>query len=258
MSKISLLVRHIVDNIQLLYKFSSLLRRPAAVGRYLKSSTLADQPLPEAAVFDIAHIREKFRYWNTFDDQEEPDDNATENLQNPSLDQTAVTQEVLQNRLVTENLGPAFNTLSHRLAYANTQRREQFGDWKAKASRLKLASEVQRSPQTDQIPRVTQLTKPLPSQPKILPSSFDAPKSTTSKPVSTEKAFSSIPQSDLFEAPATASNTRQRTVYAPSMASKYPTSRVPSVPKATAASFTCPYCHLELDTATMQDRMVWK
>ncbi|TRX91836.1 hypothetical protein FHL15_007155 [Xylaria flabelliformis] len=61
-SKLSIIVSHIFEHVQLFYHFSSLLRRPGLKGRYLRHNDSENQSI--ATIFDLRHIEEKLRHWH--------------------------------------------------------------------------------------------------------------------------------------------------------------------------------------------------
>lgn len=75
----------------------------------------------------------------------------------------------------------------------------------------------------------------------------------------TIRTFSTVARSAIFENEGVAG--ASRTTYADStIGDAKSVKRLPAVPhiSKTAASFDCPFCHMSLDSATMQDRHSWK
>ncbi|KAI0188963.1 hypothetical protein EV127DRAFT_482205 [Xylaria flabelliformis] len=60
-SKLSIIVSHMFEHVQLLYHFGSLLRRPGLKGRYLRHNNSDNKNT--ATIFDFRHIEEKLRQW---------------------------------------------------------------------------------------------------------------------------------------------------------------------------------------------------
>lgn len=82
-------------------------------------------------------------------------------------------------------------------------------------------------------------------------------RSQVSQSFTSKQSFSTVVKSDIHETDA---GTRLRTIYTESRIGDKMINRVPSVPNSsnTAHSFDCPYCHLVLDSKTMEERKNWK
>lgn len=122
-SKISVLVNLMFEQIQLLYRFSLLLNRPGLSGRYLRSSNMnkENSKLAYFAEFDYKHIREKVRQW-----KRESGAIAREK----GKEETITTAEDMKER--NHRDPPASDeteVLFRRLAESNTRRREQLQYW---------------------------------------------------------------------------------------------------------------------------------
>ncbi|KAJ6028159.1 C2H2 type zinc finger domain protein [Penicillium herquei] len=253
--RIRLLVQQILAQIRSLFDLSSLLRRPKLAGRYITSVNTKTKemiintdrvPLITAfASLDESHILEKVLQWRgltksgryiEFDEEETAPVNQTFNAGH------------------IEDI-PWF---CERLARANTRRREQLQHW----------TDHPYDPTREVTNAIDAISEPDPefsarkgkgvlknqesaSQAQGRSIQSQAPKSTTSK------AFSLANRSDVFD---TKTNTRPRTVYAPTTIGQGRSNSVPDPPKTIEGGifFTCPYCQMKLDSSEMKDRQSWK
>ncbi|KAI8719837.1 C2H2-type domain-containing protein [Fusarium sp. LHS14.1] len=254
MPKICLLVRQIADQIRSLYDLSSLLRRPRIADKYIrsvgsKSCIATSDTLPLMVSFnklDESHVIEKVLQWR----------GLTKSGQSFSCENETPIQE--RHSLATDGVGDIL-WYCQRLARANTRRREQLQHW---------VNHPYVSTQDKSIPArpLPLLVRPLVkgsetkeesgSQVSTLkPTSFKfpfaGPKSTMSK-----QSFSTAAVSDVRD---TKTNTRSRTVYAPTNVGQGRSNAVPDLPKTDGqATFPCPYCEIPLESSEMQNRQSWK
>ncbi|KAL6359034.1 hypothetical protein LRP88_09232 [Fusarium phalaenopsidis] len=258
MPKIRLLVQQIADQIRSLYDLSSLLRRPRIADKYLRSvnskshTTASDQPvtLPLMVSFsklDESHIIEKVLQWR----------GLTKSGQSLNCEDEAPAQE--RHSLTTDDVGDIL-WYCQRLARANTRRREQLQHW---ANHPYVS--MHDKPTLDRpLPALvqppikgsdtkgesgSQASTLKPASVKILPG---GPKSTVSK-----QSFSTAAVSDVHD---TKTNTRPRTVYAPTSVGQGRSNAVPDPPKTQdgETTFPCPYCGTTLESNEMQNRQSWK
>jgi hypothetical protein len=253
--KISVLVNHVFEQIQLLYNMSMLLNRPGLSGRYLRSTNKKERKseLAHFAEFDYEHIREKLHQWKckfkVITDEE-------------GKQETVTTAEDLEERKTRKRSAlDQTEILCRRLAKANTRRREQLQYWIHYPDRPDVVRSWDFNPEdtpelgkegkvkTVVIKSETSTIKP--AEQKTVTGSQN-PKSVASK-----QSFSTVAVSDVFDKET---KTRARTIYAQSTVGNKPSNRVPEVPKATKTclNFRCPYCNLILESRVMADRVGWK
>ncbi|KAI1123240.1 hypothetical protein F5Y10DRAFT_252237 [Nemania abortiva] len=254
-SKMTIIVSHIFEHVQLLYHFGSLLRRPGLKGRYLRHKDSDDRNI--ATFFDTRHIEEKLRHW---------DRQAGEGI-NISPEEESVTEQVISERREGESPKSLHYILSQRFANANAQRREQLKYWVNNPYR----PDHPNKPQTKDI-----IGKRLPGIPEIQEKSrkddsmteddsstikpeSKGPKSDKSK--STALSFSTVAESAILESETETG--KPRTIYAESVVAGKWSARVPPPPKRTVVidgieQFECPYCYMILDARLTQDRTAWK
>ncbi|KAJ5634780.1 hypothetical protein N7528_002622 [Penicillium herquei] len=255
MPRVRILVQQILAQIRSLFDLSSLLRRPKLAERYITSVNTKTQErvnnadtIPLVTAFtplDESHILEKVLQWRgltksgcyiEFDEEEAA-----------PMDQTFNACHIEDISWVCE-----------RLARANTRRREQLQHW----------TDHPYDPSREVSKVIDSISEPDPefaarkgkgplkgqesaSQAQGRSIQSQAPKSTTSK------AFSLANRSDVFD---TKTNTRPRTVYAPTTIGQGRLNSVPDPPKSIeeGISFTCPYCKMKLDSSEMKNRQAWK
>jgi hypothetical protein len=254
--KISVLMDHVFEQIQLLYNLSILLNRPGLSGRYLRSTSENEKgsELAHFAEFDYKHIREKLQQWKC-NFKFIPDEEGKEEA-------VTTTEDLKERRTMKPSALDQTEILCHRLAKANTRRRQQLKYWIHHPDR----SDVVRSRglNSDVIPEPRRALGNIKSaanksemstikakEQETVMGSQD-PRSTASK-----QSFSTVAASDVFDKET---KTRTRTIYAQSTVGNKPSNRVPEVPKATKTcpTFRCPYCNLMLESKVMAERVSWK
>ena len=255
-SKISVLMNHVFEQIQLLYNLSMLLNRPGLSGRYLRSTSKHrdNSELAHFTEFDYKHIREKLHQWKckfkVISDEEGKEEAVT-------------TAEDLEEREARKpSASDQTDILCRRLAKANTRRREQLLYWIYHPDRPDIVRSLDLNPDvTPELSKVLGKVKNVtmksetstikPAEQKTVAGSQNL------KSVASEHSFSIIAASDVFDKET---KTRARTIYAQSTMGNKPSNRVPEVPKAakTFPAFRCPYCHLMLESRVMADRVSWK
>ncbi|KAH7174588.1 uncharacterized protein B0J16DRAFT_348844 [Fusarium flagelliforme] len=256
--KITFLMAHIQEQIKLLYHFDALLRRPRLSGRYLKS-TNENRQVSLIEKYDYAHVEEKHRQWVTSfksSENESESEGQPENIpsQSPRAqayktweDEPIVSQDVLQSRENGQKKDDSHNIIS-RLARANTRRREQLRYWE----RHPFSKDIEESASvTNKEPGI-----PLRGVDLSRDMGLETPISLTSVP--TVQSFSTVAKSVIDETKTISG--RPRTVYTASVVGGRQSARVPDIPKAAFEEdqVECPFCHVMLDSATIQSRMSWK
>ncbi|KAI0858309.1 hypothetical protein F4860DRAFT_320795 [Xylaria cubensis] len=255
-SKLSIIVSHIFEHVQLLYHFGSLLRRPGLKGRYLRHNDSNNQNI--ATIFDLRHIEEKLRQWY----QE-----AGEGLNVSPEEEKAVTEQTISKRLADESECNFHYVLSRRFAKANAQRREQLKYWVNNPYQLDRSQE----PKINKVMGKSPIGKAAIQQKSkeddagtgdgtstIQPES-KGPRSEKSR--STLISFSTVAESAFLE---TGTETgKPRTIYAESVVAGKWSTRVPPPPNRETIidgvrQYKCPYCYMDLDAWIMQDRLAWK
>lgn len=121
-SKISVIMGHLAEQIKLLYNASMLLTRPGLNGRYLRSGKTDsnDDNLENFEDFDYRHICEKVKQWKR--------------------DRKPVTEEEVEMRKDRGHLGSEpSEILCRRLARGNTRRRQQLRYWSRHPDEPKFA-----------------------------------------------------------------------------------------------------------------------
>ncbi|KAK3381821.1 hypothetical protein B0H63DRAFT_214264 [Podospora didyma] len=227
----------IFNQIQLLYHLGILLRRPGVSRRYLKSGSKTghqSHDLPATSPEDLSHIRERIRRWNN---------SQTTTGVLPEEEKEVSWEEILRRTQQTSETVPEgpVSFLIERLALANARRREQFLYWQAH-----------------------------PDQGFTAPPSATIPANADTKSVKSgaSSLFSrnTVVKSDILGAETSynmlsgSASEPPRTMYSETVVGGSYSSRVPDVPQASQLSetFECPYCRLELSSAAMRNRMVWR
>jgi hypothetical protein len=257
MPKIHLFVQQMLEQIQSLYDLSSLLRRPKIADKYIRSinsksntATPSDSDtLPLSISFsssDESHIAEKVLQWR------------------------GLTKSGRSVKFEDEGVAPVGQGLSsdwvedilwfcHRLAGANTRRREQLQYWTdhpydpkqdaTNATRLATPDMAQVPAKQEKQESRSQAST---LKPPDLNVSREGPRSALSK-----QSFSTAAVSDIHD---TKTNVRPRTVYAPTAIGQGRSNSVPDPPKTKNenATFPCPYCGTTLESSEMQNRQSWK
>ncbi|KAK4168494.1 hypothetical protein QBC43DRAFT_366893 [Cladorrhinum sp. PSN259] len=234
----------LLDQIQLLYHLGILIRRQASSPRYLKSNTSTSNStkgtiisvLPE----DVSHIRETIRRWRGAEAQSKP----------PEEEKAVSLEYLLQRNEAGSQLADETDygvRLINRLALANATRREQFSYWREDPDQPVSA-------------------RPTYSAPIISSREDNQVQGTESVKSGGSSRFTQdmVARSDILGRSSIHETNLDfyaiRTTYPETVVGTARTARVPSVPKEAESSlkFECPYCHLELDSSEMQDRMKWK
>ena len=247
----TVLMAHMQEQITLLYHIAVLLSRPQLSGRYLKSTSDNRQASP-MEMYDRAHIEEKQQLWIALFNAE---NDTEERVQSEDLspkssrakvyetweDEPTVSQNEMEAREKTREKDDSRGIIL-RLARANNRRREQLIYW-------------ERHPFSKNIEEVASVTNE-DLRVRLQDLDIERPKSLTS--ASTKQNFSDVAKS-AFDERKTVSG-RPRTIYASSVITGRQSARVPNVPRAAFEEdeVECPFCHVMLDSATMQSRMSWK
>ncbi|KAK3985658.1 hypothetical protein QBC44DRAFT_384663 [Cladorrhinum sp. PSN332] len=228
------IMRSIFEQIQLLYHFGILIRRQAFSRRYLKSTGSSNQnkdlvlPIPPE---DVSHVQETIRQWRGRQLQH----------RRPEEEKAVSWEDLLQlNEGVSQhrNQEDVDSHLIKRLAQANARRREQFAYWQEHPD-----EPVNNSGEHGRIRD-----------------------SRSVKSSGTSIVFSkdTVARSDIFgpsiPLQSDAEERGPHTTYAPTVFGGTGSASVPKIPKEAEASatFECPYCHLELSSNDMKNRMTWK
>ncbi|KAM0346235.1 hypothetical protein ACHAPU_005661 [Fusarium lateritium] len=256
--RMSLLLNHAYEQIQLLYHLEALLRRPRLSGRYLRSTGDREPALMER--YDFRHIEEKYRHWKaSFQSESEQDihtqleglhlgigdiDKSQVKVPQRLEDELAVSQDELRLREAFQEQDKAY-TLISRLARANTRRREQMQYW-------------EKHPFCDNTGDSASVARKRTRLP-ILPFGLGKePKASSLKSTPTARSFSTVSKSAVDE--TRTKSGRARTVYAASETGGRQSTRVPDIPKASYKDkqVECPYCHAMLESVSLMNRMYWK
>ncbi|KAI1196735.1 hypothetical protein F5X97DRAFT_202072 [Nemania serpens] len=251
-SRLSIIMSHIFEYIQLLYHFGSLLRRPGLKGRYLRhDDSEGRHPM---TIFDTCHIEEKLRHW---------DRQAAGGIGVSPEKEEAVTEQIISERLACESANniPQY-VLSRRFAKANSQRREQLKYWINNPYRL----DGPQGPEGKKIIGKSALkTKPkkgdAATEDETATVKPESKKSKSEKSRSTALSFSTVAESAL---PGSGTEMgRPQTVYAESVVAGKWSARVPPPPKPAIVidgteQYECPYCYMSLDAKLVKDRTAWK
>jgi len=212
------------EAIRSLYRISILLRRPRNSSKYLKSSN-STIPSHDAlkVTMDYAHVVEKIRQWRYL----------TMRSKVGSDEEHVVTEEEIQSRKENDHQEVAdIAYLCQRLTWANLFRRKQFDYW----------IDYPDVPESQE-PALTTDAK----RDQLKGQTFSA----------LHASFSTVAKSALGED----NNGEQwHTVYARSAVGRSNSTRVPDVLRCskTHTNFECPFCHIVLDSNSMQKREVWK
>jgi len=219
-SKFSLLLSHILEQVQLLYQFSTILRRPRLGGRYLHSKPEHAQPLVPS--FEFLHIEQKLREW--FRD---------------TVGHSGGEEEG------NDGLPERTRVLNMRIASANFRRRQQFLYWKQHP--FDPPSEERAQSAEPDVPMTDAHSRVAPSE------------AATNQTINTfsslnrshifERGAGSENDRTVY-ADSVAGDTSSSTLLR----------RVPKVPIESmhSVSFHCPYCGMTLNSRQMQDRNTWK
>ncbi|KAI1343966.1 hypothetical protein F5Y15DRAFT_368606 [Xylariaceae sp. FL0016] len=238
-TKIEVLLSHVFEQIRSLYHLEGLFRRPGLTGRYLRSSKRTATSFSET--HGLYHIKEKLRQWNKPLGPTDTDQPGQER---------ETTEEDIRSRQVEVQVDTSSNFLSHRLARANAQRREQFRYWK------RHPYEAPPFQPTEFVPIATPYTNvevPEDTVSTIKGSKYGDSKSIKSTP--TARSFSTVARSAIFENECTS---RPLMIYAETVLGNKSSSRIPPLPECPDDHFECPYCHMSLSSAEMRKRMTWK
>ncbi|KAI3318819.1 hypothetical protein HD806DRAFT_511072 [Xylariaceae sp. AK1471] len=258
MPKVRLFVQQIADQIRSLHEISSLLRRPTVTNKFIRSINvgleattlqgLGNLHLNGAfGLFDDNHIIEKVLQWR----------GLAKSLKGVKFSDEDVAR--VSNALIHREIED-IRWFCQRLARANTRRREQLWYWKNHpydpkqiATSANLVGDLGitrgivplEGQKEDSRSQVSTLKPP---DPHILHS---IPKSVLSK-----QSFSTVALSDVHD---TGTNTRPRTIYAPTAIGQDRTISVPGPPRTKDGemTFPCPYCGMALESKDM-NRQLWK
>lgn len=259
--KVTFLVQRVVEQIRSLYDLSALLRRPTVSNKYIRSAEEAGKlPLGEAASLqqafaaaDYDHVLEKVRQWRGLTKCDKGVATAGEGAVTEAMtvDKGEGCEDILW--------------LCQRLSEANSRRREQLAYW----IRHPYDPEADRT--TEDPLRDVAAKAPSRGGPQgdghnesQLLMSYAKPPDTVIRPaaapslsIMSRQTFSTVAVSDVYD---TKTNTRARTVYAPTAAGGFRSASVPAPPKVAEdnPSFTCPYCGTVLKSDDMRDRQTWK
>ncbi|KAK2766116.1 Checkpoint kinase 2 [Arachnomyces sp. PD_36] len=242
--KLSVIFRHIAEDINSLYQMSLLISRPGFNRRYLRSAGKDDYDprIAPYAYYDLRHISEKIRQWN-----QSPKCINDSELQAPS--------EILEHEAAAENtLLEEHRFLTQRLAKANTKRREQLLYWSLHPDKPPAVFD-------NILPNHTleEKLKPPARHKEASPARAQVDtEPQESRSTMTKKSFSTVVASDILGTQSTVGP--PRTTYAESAVGNKMSNRVPDIPDdaRTRLSFECPYCHTTLGSEKMLKRSEWK
>lgn len=258
-SKISVIFKHISEQIKLLYSTSALLKRPAYTDKYLRSNRSESSEIrgfEHYRAYDHAHVREKLLQWHR--------DWRVANDDRDFVDNSGLVAPIRPP--TGRDLGPGLQdnesgVLLMRLARANVKRRKQLQFWKdhadkpestpvlmevASGSNVEASSQVMGASTPDSI-------KPVPYK------RFEAKQKIEAKgsEATSRVTFSTVAMTTIQEE---STDYVPRTVYAESAVGLHTATRVPPVPQEAVihSRFDCPFCGLSLNSALMSDRRKWK
>ena len=161
---------------------------------------------------------------------------------------------IADQRHIEDKFPIASKVLVRRLGLANTRRRQQLKYWEEHhaipGQDLPSTSYSEQLGLDSRKTGVSKSTTKASQAGQISASSV----STSSK----AQSFTTVAQSLLQDDKSLSG--RRNTVYAPSQSERSSNLRVPNVPNVPAdqASFECPYCHAQLNTSDMKQRVLWK
>ncbi|KAI1178527.1 hypothetical protein F4777DRAFT_100632 [Nemania sp. FL0916] len=250
-SKLSIILSHIFEYIQLLYHFGSLLRRPGLKGRYLRHD---DSKHPDlTTIFETCHIEEKLRHW---------DRQAAGGVGVSPEEEKAVTEQTISERLAHESATNLHCVLSRRFARANGQRREQLKYWSKNPYQLDVSQgyETRKIVGESEIPQKMKRGGAV-TEDETSTIQLEHKESRSQKSRTTVVTFSTVAESVLLGAGTETG--RPQTVYAESVVAGRWSARVPPPPKPTrevngTEQYECPYCHMNLDAKLVKDSVAWK
>ena len=214
----------IFEAIRSLYRISILLRRPRDSSKYLEpsNSTILSHDALKVTM-DYAQIVERIRQWR----------HSTLRSKVGGDGEHVVTEEDIQLRKKADHQEVAdIAFLCQRLTWANLFRRKQFDYW----------IDYPDVPESQEQPLNTD------AEPDQL-------KGQTSSAL--HASCSTVAKSALGE---DNKGEQRHTVYAKSAIGRSNSARVPDVPRSskTDTNFECLFCHIILDSDSMQKRGVWK
>ena len=277
--KISALMSHVYAQVDLLYHLALLLRRPAVVGRYIKSATKRAE-ISVFAQHDYNHVQEKFRYWRSVAELEETEPaQCTDSGQLPSETwlgtpnsqettpqvEQARSQSDLEARRRMESEETSYDLIC-RLGRANTRRREQLSYWATHPVRSAIDSE---GPLGEGKPPARRLPAPDSAQRSPSRAGEDAMANAQPHGKHGAKSFISTPTTVVSHSTAAVSRVDGArtqagpppTIYAETVVGTGLRSiRVPDPPDPGPGNpqFECPFCYAKLETVLMKDRASWK
>lgn len=283
-SKISVLVSHIIEQVRSLYHLSMLLRRPTIGDRYIHSKMKGEGNSSRTIMsqYDHNHVREKVRQWHGQSKSSVGGHNEQESV--TTLIDTQ-HREVVDSNLLDES-----EILYHRLSRANTRRREQLKYWLHNPDKPEVAVTDESLQTTKPVPIKTEVRFEAAGESKSQVATIKPPKAATTglnKPdqsTTSKQSFSTVARSAVYDRKTQSG--RPRTEYAKSTVGAKQSNRVPDLPKSSklkpacdclshhndlnstsdcphchgnqSPRFECPYCHLSLRTESMEDRQNWK
>ncbi|KAL8657717.1 MAG: hypothetical protein Q9226_001640 [Calogaya cf. arnoldii] len=163
---------------------------------------------------------------------------------------------IADQRHIEDKFPIASKVLVRRLGLANTRRRQQLKYWEEHhaipGQDLSSALYSKQSGLGSGENGVSKSTTKASHDGQIPSSSVSTPSKAS------HQSLTTVAQS-LLQDDASLSGQRN-TVYAPSQPERSSNLRVPNVPNVPAdqASFECPYCHAQLNTSDMKQRVLWK
>jgi len=278
--KISALMSQVYTQVDLLYHLALLLRRPAIVGRYIKSATKGAEKSCFAP-HDYNHVQQKFRCWRSvaepsleetepaqctdFSQQPSETSLAAPNSQETPQVEEARSESDLESRRRMESEEKSYDLIC-RLARANTRRREQLNYWAAYPVRSAIDSEgspVEKKPSAKRLPAHDSAQRS--------PSRAGEDAMTKAQSLKKHDAKSLISTPTTLVSHSTAAVSRidgartqagpPPTIYAETVVGTgLRSTRVPDPPDPGLGNsqFECPFCHMNLETVLIKDRASWK
>jgi hypothetical protein len=179
-------------------------------------------------------------------------------ISNPEEEKPTNLEYLQQRQHLEASSSDTKMILCRRLARANDRRREQFRYWAAHPYQPK-----NHGPEMIQQSHVGRSVLPSTSDGRAVQTTIqrDGGEFRSLKAPSTARTYSTVAKSAIFEtAPSIEEVEMERTTYARTVFNEKGSRRVPEAPTVakSAAEFECPYCHMMLESAAMNNRLRWK
>jgi len=247
---ILIILQQINADMNLLAQMSVLMKRPGFNRKYIHSTGTAElhHKVAMYTQYDLLHVQEKLLHWQTRGFR-------------CDVNEEIATLDRLAQRALLDSSPRGRHVLLKRLSVANTRRREQLHYWSKHPDQILTTTgeashvtgttpEVGRSRHGERDQEITGATqKPTDGS----GTEIHAPQSEMTRNTYSTVAASAVPGLHHATNP-------EGTIYAESTVGNRRSNRVPDVSRTSREdiTFECPYCHLEIDSLTMQNRQHWK